>query len=101
MGFLSAISGVFTSWFGLKKLYDIIKKFSQAKKLVKEIEEAYDELDDIPAAYAAFEMNARAALKDKKVTKEELERCIKEGYKLVKETKEFINEARDIVEIFR
>ena len=102
MGKLYAIiSGIVGSGFGIGKIWSLFGKVKLAKKLVKELKEAYGEFDDILPAVMNFKASAREVLADKKVTKEEAMNCVREGYKVAKEVEEFVKEAKDVIAIFK
>jgi len=102
MGKLYAIiSGIVGSGFGIGKIWSLFGKVKLAKKLVKELKEAYGEFDDILPELlnlkASIEECKRNSFKDKAKMKE----CIEDAYDVVKETQEFIKEAKDVIAIFK
>jgi hypothetical protein len=98
---LGKIGAVVTSGFGVVKLWDFAKAAMKAKKLVKELRDAYNEFDDILPKVKIVRENARQILKDEKITEAEALDFTREVYDLIKEIDDFIKEAEDVVAVFK
>lgn len=98
---LNAIKGVVTSGFGIGTIYGFIRKAMNAKAIVKEITEAYGAGDDMIASLKNTKVAIEDAIKDKKLTEDELKDVLMKCRTTIKEAEDFYKEAKDVIDIFR
>ena len=100
-GIINAVKGVFTSGFGIATVVGFIRKAMKAKAIVKEITEAYGSGNDVVVSLKNTRATIEDAIKDKKLTKEELEDVLMKCRATIKEAEEFYKEAKDVIDIFK
>ena len=101
---LGAITGIFTSGFGLKKVYDLVTKALKVRKLVSDAKDVYEEGKDVYEEGVKAEELYHNIMADNKITADEAKKAAEQLFKIVTEIKEAYKEAMDfkkkVTEIF-
>lgn len=98
---LNAIKGVISSGFGIGTIVGFIRKAIKAKAIIREITEAYGAGTDVIVSLKNTRATIEDAVKDKKLTKEELEAVLMECRATIKEAEDFYREVKDVIDILR